>query len=451
MNYQEFKTAVITAAKNAGLNDYELYCTESSSTSVEAVKTELKAFSTSSSLGVCFRCIVNGHLGYASTQDLTAEEASLLVERAMENASSIEKEEPAFLHKTGDHYQTLTKAPHEAPSSSALIEYALSLQNKLLSADARVLDNSETSCATQTSFRALCNSNGLDLSERSAFDYAYSSAIVSDGTSMYDGFGIGVGALDRISQETIVRDAVEEAVSNIGYTSVPSGKYTIVFSGRVIANLLSAYASVFSAEAAQKGLSLLAGKEGSEIAAKNVTLTDDPLYQDAVTPCTFDAEGAATYRKNVIEQGRLTTLLHNLATAAKAGVKTTGNAYKVSYASSVDIRPYSFYLNPGDASPEELFTEVGNGITVTSVEGLHAGANPISGDFSLSSGGYRIENGKKAGPIKNFTVSGNFFTLLKEIEQIGNDLTFQRAVLGSCRCGSPSVLVRNMTVAGKDE
>lgn len=97
MNYQEFKTAVIAAAKNAGLTDYELYCTESSSTSVETVKTELKSFSTSSSLGVCFRCIVNSHLGYASTQELTAEEASLLVERAMENASSIEKEEPAFL------------------------------------------------------------------------------------------------------------------------------------------------------------------------------------------------------------------------------------------------------------------------------------------------------------------------------------------------------------------
>lgn len=450
MNYQEFKTAVIAAAKDAGLNDYELYCTESSSTSVETIKTELKAFSTNSSLGVCFRCIADGHLGYASTQDLTAEEASLLVTRAIENASSIEKEEPAFLHGTGDQYQSLTRAPHETPSSSALIDYALSLQSKLISADSRVLDNSETACTTQTSFRALCNSKGLDLSEETAFDYAYASAIVSDGSSMYDGFSVGVGALAKLSQETIVREAVEEAISSIGYTSVPSGKYSVVFSGRVIASLLSAYASVFSAENAQKGLSLLAGKEGSEIAASIVTLTDDPLYPDAPTPCTFDAEGVATCRKNVIEQGRLTTLLHNLTTAAAAGVKTTGNAYKASYASSVDIRPYSFYLNPGEASPEDLFAEAENGITITSIEGLHAGANPISGDFSLSSGGYRIENGKKAGPIKNFTVSGNFFTLLKEIERIGNDLTFQRGVLGSCRCGSPSLLVRNMTIAGKD-
>ena len=81
---------------------------------------------------------------------------------------------------------------------------------------------------------------------------------------------------------------------------------------------------------------------------------------------------------------------------------------------------------------------------MTEVTGLHAGANPVSGDFSLSSKGFLIADGKKGAPVKNFTVSGNFFALLKDIEKIGADLEFIRG-----KCGSPSVLVRDLAVAGE--
>ncbi len=81
---------------------------------------------------------------------------------------------------------------------------------------------------------------------------------------------------------------------------------------------------------------------------------------------------------------------------------------------------------------------------MTEISGLHAGANPVTGDFSLSSRGFLIQEGKKGAPVKNFTVSGNFFTLLKEMEQLGADLDFVNGMYGS-----PSVLVREISVAGK--
>ena len=68
--------------------------------------------------------------------------------------------------------------------------------------------------------------------------------------------------------------------------------------------LLNTYSSVFSAEEAQKGLSLLKGKEGEKIAADIITITDDPLYKDSVLKRTFDGEGVATYAKNVVENGK---------------------------------------------------------------------------------------------------------------------------------------------------
>lgn len=94
--------------------------------------------------------------------------------------------------------------------------------------------------------------------------------------------------------------------------------------------------------------------------------------------------------------------------------------------------------------PEEMLSLAGDGVYVTEISGLHAGANPITGDFSLSSKGFLITEGKKGAPVKSFTVSGNFFTLLKEIEKLGTDLDFVNG-----KYGAPSVLVRNMAVAGK--
>ena len=108
------------------------------------------------------------------------------------------------------------------------------------------------------------------------------------------------------------------------------------------------------------------------------------------------------------------------------------------------ISPFTFYLQPVEGTKEDFFAETGEGIYITEVTGLHAGANPITGDFSLSSSGFMIEGGKKGRPVKSFTVSGNFFELLKKIEKVGADLEFLRG-----KWGAPSVLVRDMAIAGK--
>lgn len=449
MNYTEFKQAVIAAAEEKQVKDYELYYTESAETQTEIFKTEVKGFTSSSSLGVCFKCLADGKMGYASTENLSTEEAVSLVTRAIENAASIESEDPAFLHKKGDVYAAYTKEEKTAPASNELIDFALSLQNQLYAADSRVVDGTQAVAGFAEEKKALYNSNGLDLEDDAKFAFAYGMAVVADNGEMFDGMEVVSGKMEDFNVEKIAKEAVKDAVETMGAEPVESGKYPVVFSNKVMASMLSTYASVFSAEAAQKGLSLLKGKEGEKIAADILTLTDDPMMEDALVKCTFDAEGAATYKKNVIENGNFVTLLHNLKTAAAAGVKTTGNASKASYASNVGIHPYSFYINPVKGSFDEILAEAGNGIYITSVEGMHAGANAITGDFSLAASGFCIENGKKTTPVKNITVSGNFFDLLKDIVSIGEDLKFSPFSLGASRCGSPSVLVREMTVAGK--
>jgi PmbA protein len=162
----------------------------------------------------------------------------------------------------------------------------------------------------------------------------------------------------------------------------------------------------------------------------------------------FDAEGSPTHRKAIIEKGVLNTLLYNLKTAAVAGKKTTGNASKAGYDSSVGIRPFTMYLEGGELTEEELLQKAGNGVYITDLSGLHAGADSISGDFSLQSAGYMIENGKKTRYVKSFTVAGNFYELLKNIVALANNSHLPRA-MGSTAFGAPSALVDGLSIAGK--
>jgi len=128
-----------------------------------------------------------------------------------------------------------------------------------------------------------------------------------------------------------------------------------------------------------------------------------------------------------------------------AGKETTGNASKAGYASQVSTATYTFYLAPGEIDEEALLQQAGNGVYINSLGGLHAGADPISGDFSLQSAGFLIENGQKTTAVKSFTVAGNFYELLKNIQCVASNLEFP----GMGTIGSPSVLASGLSIAGK--
>jgi len=175
---------------------------------------------------------------------------------------------------------------------------------------------------------------------------------------------------------------------------------------------------------------------------------DDPFHPENPMPMPFDAEGSPTAKKNIIEKGQFKTLLYNLKTAAVAGKETTGNAAKGGYASAVGVRPFSMYLAGGEMTEEELLLQVGNGVYINSLGGLHAGANPITGDFSLQSAGFMIEGGVKTTAVKSFTVAGNFYELLKNVVAVANN-THLPTAMGMTAFGAPSTWVNGLSIAGK--
>ena len=86
---------------------------------------------------------------------------------------------------------------------------------------------------------------------------------------------------------------------------------------------------------------------------------------------------------------------------------------------------------------------------LTDLAGLHAGVNPISGDFSLLCEGYLIVNGKQGRPVEQITVAGNFYEVIKVIESVGNDII--NVPSGEGEFFTPSVLIGSLAISGDDE
>ena len=448
MNFNEFKQAVIAQCAAQGITDYELYYQAGESTSVSVFQHEVNQFTSSTEGGVCFRCLVGGKMGYASTEDLSETQAAELVAKAADNAATLETDDPEFLGEGGQEYAPLDITPYDLPSTEALIAATLETQEKIYAADPAVIDGCQTQGISEKMEMAICNSNGLDLHLVNTVSGLVAVAVVTDGKEMANDYQIKLGKLDTIDTGALAKKAAATAVGKLGGDVASTGQYPVVFDPDAMSDLLATFSSIFSSEVAQKGLSKLAGAEGTVVASPVVTLVDDPFHPENPMPMNFDAEGSPAYKKNVIENGVLNTLLYNLKTAHKAGKKTTGNASKAGYASDVAVRPFSMYLAGGDMTEEELLKKAGNGVYINSLGGLHAGANPISGDFSLESAGFMIENGVKTTAVKSFTVAGNFYDLLKNITAMADNSHLPSA-MGSTAYGAPTTLVEGLSVAGK--
>ena len=447
MTIDQFIQALLDEALKAGIEAAEIYLSSGDKFRAMCVKGEITNYTVNATRGLSLRGLYRGKMGYAATEAFDEAAVAQLVEAVKESASLTEDEDVQEIYPgdkeypQADNYNPALDQVDEGRKLSLIQE----IEKKALALDERITALNYNMISTSSGETRIVNSYGLNLKHRDNMAVCYISATAKEGDRVSTGSGFKVTRnFDEMDADAIAKEAVDEALFMLKAAPVPSGTYRAIIEAKCMPDMLGAFDGVFSAESAQKGLSLLAGKEGEMIASEAVTLMDDPLLPGGLGSQPFDAEGVATRTKAVIEKGKLTTLLHNLKTARKAGVKTTGNAAKAGYAGAVNVSPSNFFLAPGKKSLAELMADMGDGLVITEVSGLHAGANAISGDFSLIAQGYTVKNGKKDAPVEQITVAGNFYQLLKNIRAVGSDLLFPGSSIGS-----PSVDVGEISVAGK--
>lgn len=447
MELNLFVKELFSKAQEEGFSEYEVYYVDRESLSISVYKEEVEKYNLNNSAGLSFRGKFGDRIGYSYTEILDEDAIEMLVKKAKENVLAIENNDIQFIYEGDKEYKEISTYHEELEDIPAdkLINIAISMEKEAKKYCNKVESFSGCSVSYSSGKYGIINSKGLNLSNKSNLLTAYVVPIVKDLDKMYDGCGYVVAkSLNDVKPDKIAKMGVDEALSKIGGTSIASGNYKVIINNEAMVSLLSTFAGIFSGDAVQKGLSLLKDKEGEIIATDIVNLVDDPHLEDGLASVSFDDEGVATLKTYLIKNGKLNSLLHNLKTANKAGVKSTVNGFKASYASPISVSPTNFYIEPGINSLEEMTKKINKGLIITDFAGLHSGANSITGDFSLAAKGFYIEDGIKTHPVEQITVAGNFFTLLNNIEEIGSDLKFPMSSVGS-----PSIIIKELSIAGE--
>jgi PmbA protein len=230
----------------------------------------------------------------------------------------------------------------------------------------------------------------------------------------------------------------------LGATKPGTSKVPVVLDPFAASNFLGVLAGALNAENVLKGRSLFASMVGEQVGAEPFTLVDDGRNLAGPAASPFDGEGVPSGRTELFTAGTLNGFLHDTYTAARAGdgQRSTGNARRGGYKSAPGVGTSNFYVESGPVSFDELLRRADGGVLIQDVSGVHSGANPISGEFSVGATGLRISAGALGEPLREMTIASTLPEMLRGVAAVGDDLRFFSSV------GTPSILIAEMTLAG---
>ncbi len=429
-------------AKENNIDELELSISKSYSLSFSWFRGELESYTTSNVSSLSARGTYLGRAGYVNSEKIDKDTVNYVIEKIKENAEVNHSSDEVIIFKGSEKYHKKNVYNPNLEKISVEEKMALikELEKEIKSSDSRISDV-ELGYSESSDEYTLMNSYGLNLKSKSnSFSiYAQVVALGSDNQTK-TGFKVFIdNDLDKFKMKEFVDKVVDETISQLNGSPCASKKYKAILNPNVTASLISFFISNAIADEVQKNTSLFKGKLNQLVASKKVTIEERPLDKNPFFRY-FDDEGVATYNKKIINHGKLETYLYNLATAKKDGVSSTGNGYRGT--GKVGTATTNIVLKPGKKSEEELFKLVNEGIYITDVEGLHAGMNAQSGNFSLQAKGYLIQDGKRGAPVCLITVAGNLFEIFKDIKEVASNVT---RVDDSSSC---SVYIKKLAVSG---
>jgi PmbA protein len=415
-------------------------------TEIKVYEGEVESLSSARTQGVGIRVVVDHRQGFAYAGTLEEEVLAETLAEARDNA--------AF--GTPDEYLGLAEPDGVAPAELDLwrepltdfptdrkVALALELERAVRAADPRISGIESAEYVDSMAESAVVTTTGIRRGGRDTSCYLATYALASERGETQTGFGFSVGREPaELDVARAAADAARRATRMLGATKPPSGRLTVVLDPWVTAQLLGIVAATLSGEAVLKGRSLFADRLGDTVAAPCVTLVDDPTDPAAFTATELDGEGLATRRNVLLEDGVLRTFVHNAYTARRAGTRSTGSAVR-SFTTTPGVGCMATALRPGVRSQAELVAEVGEGVLVQEVSGLHSGVNPVSGDVSTGAEGLRIRGGEPAEPIREFTIASTLQRMLLEVREVGADLEWL-----PMSAAGVSLVIGDVTVSG---
>jgi len=439
---ERLESLLAAAARSGG--ELEIYHSEARELTAAAFKGAIAGFTDSRSGAAAVRAVEGSRLGSAFTERIDRESLAEAAAAARRNASFMDPDPGNALYEGSDTLSREASWANDGLGAEAKKALALGLEAACYARDSRVVNVPQAEYGEVDLFRAVANGRGMLKTERHRLCYAYAYVMADSGRGVETGVHLQAArSFEGLDPAAIAREAVARAVGKLGAAEPQSGTMRAVLENGAATSLLGAFMGSASAEAIQKGRSRLAGKRGERVGGALFTVVDDPAGP-GLRGAAFDDEGLPAARLEVFREGVFLEPLYTVYSARREGAKPNGRGFRGSALASVSASLVNATIPAGSFSLEALAAEAGKGILVTEVEGLHAGLNPVSGDFSCSARGFALEGGRIGAPLRNFTISGNFYELVAGLEAVGSDL--REDVLDRFR--SPSLLVASLSVSG---
>lgn len=449
---EKFMEKLVKAGMEYGFEECEASFAQDSSMSIDILKGEVSSYENSVTSTLSFRGLKNGQMGYCSTNILNDDSIDFLLKSAMENCEVLNDEDPQFIYCDENNKDLYFSQITEAFAKNTYKKFedlGLGLEKAILALDERIdaVDILSINCGTGPFL--IINSKGLhSYRDTDGISLVASGRAIDADGSVKSGGHYWIGKdIDDFDQEKFLKKFKENLIGKMGAKSVKAGSYKTILRNEAFQQFFMVFFGNFLATTMQRGLSLLADKEGTKIASDALTVKECPMLEKALTKIPFDDEGVLTTEKAIIDKGTFATALYDLKSAYKAGRQSTGNGFRAG--SAVSEMPTNLVVEPGEKDLAGLMEEVGEGIMLTDLSGLHAGVNAISGDFSLLCEGYLIEGGKKGRPVEQITVAGNFYDVIKSIKSVGNDII--NLPSGEAEFFTPSVYVGELAISGDED
>jgi PmbA protein len=444
-NLQELTEKMITIAKRAGAEAVDTIAVNGTAVMIDVREGKLEQAERAEGIDIGLRVFVGQRQAIVSASDTRDATIENMAERAVAMAREA-PEDPHIGLASADQFTSTTDASNLELYDPSPEPNAAALQDAALEIEAAAKENPQISqvqgASASFSHREMfmANSNGFAAGLTRGAHSLSCSVIAGTGTGMerdYDGDS-RVFHADLRAPADIGANAARRAVERLGARKPPTGKFPVLYDERVSSGIIGHLLSAVNGSAIVRGSSWLLDALGEQVLPSGLSILEDPTRPRAAGSRPFDAEGLATGKRTIVENGILTGWTLDLATGRKLDMQSTGNAMR---GLSGPPRPgvWNISLTQGDHSAAELARDMGTGLWITSLIG--ATINPTTGDYSRGASGFWVENGEIAYPVNECTIAGNLRDMLMTMIPANDARTHLSHVV-------PSLLIEGLTIAG---
>ncbi|MBE4046461.1 TldD/PmbA family protein [Vibrio parahaemolyticus] len=434
---------ILSEAKRQGA-EADVIVNRNSSFSLKANQGKLDEYKVSSSQVLGVRVIKDARVATSYSESLEQPSLDLMLTNALQSARFSKQDEHQTISCVNSKITTdiAEIAQDDTTSVDEKIELSLALEQGVValphasSSPYNGYSDGETQLIIANTQGTLCQHF-----ERSFTCYAYTLFEKDGKQSMAGRMSLG-RRFDELNPTYCIEGGYNLARDLLDGAPVATGNYPAIFHINALSSLFGAFGSAFSGVSAMKGISPLGGKLGQSVASELLTFTDAAYMPNGMAIAGFDSEGFATQDNVLIANGQLNTLLHNSQTANYLGAVSTASASR-SAKSSLDVSANHKVIATGNSSASEV--KAGEYLELVELQGVHSGADAVSGDFSFGASGFLCRDGQRVQPVRGITVAGNFYKMLQEVEAVGDT----QLINDSRTFFAPDVRFARLSIGGK--